>query len=99
MLYNDKNNISETRKREIRLDLGDRDRYYFKRTGSVEQGELLARNSMAAYIRDNPISHDKIYGRHSVNPNNNKEPYLGYSSFTPKMLNNADEVKNIIFGI
>lgn len=72
MLDNNKNNRKEIGEREIRLELSDRDRYYFKRTGSVENGELMARNSMADFIRENPISHEKIYGRHSVNPHNEK---------------------------
>ena len=54
---------------------------------------------MAEFIRDKPISHDNVYGRHTVIPVYDKKPYLGYGNFTPKMLNNADEVKNIIFGI
>lgn len=54
---------------------------------------------MRQFITKEPVSHDKIYGRHSVNPQNSKEPYLGYSNFSPKLLTNADEVKNVIFGI
>ncbi len=45
---------------------------------------------MAQFIKQHPISHDKIYGKHTVIPVYNKQPYLGYGNFTPKMLNNAD---------
>lgn len=67
----------------------------------MDQSELLARNSMAEYIKGDPISHDKIYGKHTVIPQKHEDihRYLGYSSFSPKLLTNADEVKNIIFGI
>lgn len=54
---------------------------------------------MRDYIMKEPVSHDKIYGKHTINPKNQKQPYLGYSNFTAKMLTNADEVKNIIFGV
>ena len=56
---------------------------------------------MAEFIKENPVSHDKIYGKHTVNPqkhdSNNQYPRL--PGFSPKLLTNADEVKNIIFGL
>lgn len=66
----------EREKREegknIGLELSDRDRYYFGRIGAVRHDELVGRNSMRKYIDGMPVSTDKIYGKHSVNPHNEK---------------------------
>ncbi len=50
MLQRNKNKNTNVDK-NINLNLSDRDRYYFKRTGSVDQSELIERNSMAMFIK------------------------------------------------
>ena len=33
---------------------------------------------MAEFIKNKPIYHDNIYGRHTVIPVHDKKPYVGY---------------------
>ena len=99
MIRNPHDNNSSVRPK-VKLDISDRERYYFNKMGMYGKQQLLERNSKQKFIEGvNYRAKQEIAGKHIMPPdpnNSTKQPYNKFQGFTPKMLNNADEVGTMI---
>lgn len=77
-----------------KLTLEDKDNYYYRKVQKMREQEMNSsmRNSSL------PTHYENVAGKHTFVPEEGKAPnyYPNSRYFTPKMLNHADEVGNIL---